>query len=93
MPELSCAAIVEQLGFDAKEFWNDMEQLDGLILNNCTLSMDFSSETIRGKVYPELKRLKEKYKIDVPIGIVGVDVVRLDNKLKNRLWEIENGNI
>ena len=80
---LSMADKVELLGFDAEEFKADIFKLDDKIIKNCTIPLNFSN--LEEHIYPELRRLKEKYGLDVPIGIVGLDVVRLEKVLDAEL--------
>lgn len=72
---------VEKLGFNPDEFWQDVIKIDDLLLLN------YSKENLTNNVYPYLRELKQKYGFDIPITITGLDVVRLDNKLDNALFE------
>lgn len=85
MQELSMADKVKALGFDVEEFKKDMFEVDDAVTDNCTISLDYSKATIEQKVYPKLREFKAKYGIDIPIGLVGVDMPRLDRILDSRV--------
>ena len=89
--ELSMADKVEMLGMDVKQFKEDVFALDDKIVKHCTLPLNFK-ENLEKYIYPELRKLKEKYSMNIPIGLVGLDMVRLekilDGELLNRGIEV-----
>jgi hypothetical protein len=82
MMEMSTAEKVEKLGFDRNEFWDDMSKIDDLI------NFDYSEKNLEKNVFPYLRKLKAKYGFDIPIGLFGVDVIKLDERVDRRLREV-----
>ena len=78
---------VKELGFDVEKFKKELFALNDKLVDKCTIALDFRSETIRKEIYPELKVMKEKYGIDIPLGFCGVDMPRLDSRLDTALLE------
>ena len=86
----SMADKVKELCFGVEKFKKELFELNDKMVNTCTITMDFSAENLEKKVYPELRKMKERYGIDIPIGLCGVDMPRLDKRLDMRLEEFEN---
>jgi len=84
--DMSSKEKVAELGLDADEFSKDLFEMDDEITGNL-LHKGYSSENIEKTVYPPLNKFKSKYKIDIPLGLFGVDVARLDNKLNSLVEE------
>jgi hypothetical protein len=78
---------VRNLGMKADEFEKDLFDLDDVMLNNCTATIDFSRDNLKSTIYPKLQQMKAKYGIDIPLGICGVDLGRLEGKLNNLEWD------
>jgi hypothetical protein len=72
---------ITALGMDEAEFQKDLWALNDRITDVCTTRMDFGGTTMREKVYPYLREMKDKYGFDIPIGMTGVDLPRLEAKL------------
>lgn len=89
--ELSMNDKVEKLGFNKEEFKKDLFALDDKMLDKCTITANFSKENLEKNVYPDLRKFKTKYGVDLPISICGVDLPKLDRKLDNMLWDKEHG--
>ena len=85
--ELSMAQKVEKLGFNIEEFKKDMFDIDDKMTNKCLITLNYSGENLEKNIYPELRKFKEKYGINLPIGLCGVDLPRLDNRLNNLMRE------
>ena len=83
--ELSMKDQVKMLGIDADRFQTDLFKLSDKMLDTCTLKLDYSSETLRKEIYPLLREMKSKYGIDIPIGLTGVDLPRLERRLDSML--------
>lgn len=79
--EMSMREKVQELGYNPDEFQKDMMAVDNTVTNKLTIPVDFRKETIEKEVYPELRKFKGKYKLDMPIGMTGVDIKRLDTRL------------
>ena len=90
LTEKSMADKVKELGINSDQFKKDIFELDDIITEKLTIPIDYSSENIRKEVYPKLRELKQKYGMDIPIGLVGVDLQRLERKLD---FELENKKI
>jgi len=86
MKELSMAEKVKKLGFNVDEFKKDLFALNDKMMNKCTVTLNFSRRNLEKNVYPELKRMKAKYGLDIPLSICGVDMPRLDKRLDNALY-------
>jgi len=86
MKEKSMADKIKELGFDVDEFKKDLFALNDKMIDKCTVTLDFSRKNLEKNVYPDLRKMKKKYGIDVPIGTCGVDMPRLDKKLDNELF-------
>ena len=83
--DMSMADKVKKLGFDVDEFKKDLFALNDKMIDKCTLTLDFSRKNLGKNVYPDLKKMKKKYGIDIPIGLCGVDMLRLDKRLDEAL--------
>ena len=87
MKEKSMADKVEELGFNLEEFKKDLFDIDEKMTNKCMITMDFSAQNLEENIYPELRKFKMKFGIDIPITMCGVNLPFLDVKLDNMLWD------
>jgi hypothetical protein len=85
MNDKSMADKVKELGFDAESFKRDIFELDDIITNKCFTSQDYGRENLEKNVYPKLRELKKRYNIDIPLGMCGIDMPRLDSRLDSAL--------
>jgi len=85
--EKSMADKVIELGIDIVEFKKDLFALNDKMIGKCTVTLDFSRKNLEKNVYPDLQRMKRKYGFNVPVGICGVDMPKLDKLLDNALFE------
>jgi hypothetical protein len=76
---------VKELGFDPDEFKKDIFALNDLFVEKILIPMNYAD--VQKEIYPELRRLKEKYGIYIPLSITGIDIVRLDRKLDSALFD------
>ena len=81
--ELSMADKVELLGFNPDEFLKDILVIDD------KLSYDYSDKNLSENVYPYLRILKDKYGMDIPLSISGVDIIRLENVINSKIEEVD----
>ena len=80
--ELSMSDKVKLLGF------NDVEFLKDILVIDDKLSYDYSDKNLSENVYPYLRILKDKYGMDIPLSISGVDIIRLENVINSRITEM-----
>ena len=81
--ELSMADKVNLLGFNSDEFFKDILVIDD------KLSYDYSDKNLSENVYPYLRILKDKYGMDIPLSISGVDIIRLENVINSKIAEVD----
>ena len=70
---------VEASGYDPDIFLEDILKVDDI------LGFDYSNEHLKKAVYPYLRILKDKYGMDIPLSLTGVDMYKLDIRLDNKL--------
>ena len=81
--ELSMADKVKLLGFNSDKFIKDILVIDD------KLSYNYSDKNLSENVYPYLKILKDKYGMDIPLSLSGVDIVRLENVINSKIVEVD----
>ena len=81
--ELLMADKVKLLGFNSNEFLKDILVIDD------KLSYDYSDKNLSENVYPYLKILKDKYGMDIPLSLSGVDIIRLENVINSKIAEVD----
>ena len=81
--ELSMADKVNLLGFNPDEFLKDI-----LVIDN-KLSYDYSDKNLSENVYPYLRILKDKYGMDIPLCLTGIDIIRLENVINSKIEEVD----
>ena len=81
--ELSMADKVKLLGFNSDKFIKDILVIDD------KLSYDYSDKNLSETVYPYLRILKDKYDMDIPLSISGVDIVKLENVINSKIVEVD----
>ena len=77
----SMADKIKMLGLDVEQFKKDLFALDEKLMDKCTVTLNFSRKNLEKHIYPDLRKMKKKYGLDIPIGICGVDMPRLDRLL------------
>ena len=81
--ELSMSDKVKLLGF------NDVEFLKDILVIDDKLSYDYSDKNLSENVYPYLKILKDKYGMDIPLSLSGVNIIRLENVINSKIAEVD----
>ena len=84
---ISTADKIKELGFDSDEFQKDVFALNDLFVEKIFLPMRFGD--VEKVIYPELRKLNEKYGFFIPLDFTGVDMVRLDKKVDFELFRKE----
>jgi hypothetical protein len=93
MNEKSMRDKVTELEFDPDEFYAECSKLDDMMIKiamdnarDWNLQHDIEVMEKYG-VYPQLRKLKAAYGIDVPITLFGFDIVALDHRIDSKLWD------
>ena len=81
--KLSMADKIKLLGFDPDKFLEDI-----LIIDD-KLSFNYSDKNLSENVYPYLRILKDKYGMDIPLSLSGVNIIRLENVIDSKIMTIE----
>jgi hypothetical protein len=94
--EMSGAEKAEELfgkerGAEFKKDLNALIDDDEVTMTCMNRVFGGSDEDVKSKVYPKLAKFKEKWGIDMPIGMTGVNVVQLDQRLECALEDKRNG--
>ena len=94
---LSMADKVKELGFDSDEFFADCSKIDDLMVKMHLAGVYGGGLQDRVKtmevcgIYPQLRLLKAKYGMNIPITIIGFDIVRLERMIDAKLQDINKG--